>query len=650
MKAIQVRTVLLRLMAGVALLFMVGCSGTSISDGSASPGSIDDRAAEAARAEIAAREKAARDAAAKQRQEPQVDDARRRAEIAAREAAHRAQEEKAAQEIPAPIEVRRYPTIEAPSQVAVDASISVMISLTEMLITPEVDVIQGQTDQQGRLKLQLPEQDDKPWEIDVVLSASGFDFSSPNKSKILLPKNGDSSPALFELIARDSEKLDVNRRLYATFWFKGQYLARVQKPISVVRKKPTANRCSPNTTEQSNVEEILGGAEGFHLNEHRSTADLTIYMRRDWDSCSNTDYLITLTSPHIETRHQRIVLAENINEWLIPKFKQFSISGRSAPVADDKIDEDDEEEEFEYVTRDYMVGFGQLLYQQFAPPSFIEAYEELSEKLGDNFTSIQIYTDEPSIPWELMVPKGTDQFLSLTHAMGRWIIPKNPSDFTIPEQSLIANKVYLVTPSYEGNMKLYATASESRFIGELFGQSSENIDAKYSPVKELLLSSNASIIHYSGHGYAQRNDAKNVTDYGLILEDQRLRALNWRGMLYRSQNPSLVFFNACEVGLSETTAGFVDGWSQALTDTGSRGFISALWELGDRGAAQFSKRFYTDLSKQFSEHSEASIADAIRRAKQSFNRSENPTVLAYVFYGDVALKVSMAAKAQAGLQ
>ena len=546
------------------------------------------------------------------------------------------------------VEVLRYPTMEAPDQVKAGESLAVMVSLTESLITQSVEIISGKTDGEGRLSLDLPEQADKPWEIDVVLSASGFEFSSPNKGKIFLPKNGDSSPAMFELTALQSDSLAQDRRLYATFWYEGRYLARVQKPISVVNQSLSKqNNCYQSADRASEMASVIGAAEAARLASNTS-ADLTIYMRRDWDSCNAADYHITIVSPYLEPSHERVTLAENIEEWLIPKFKQFSISGRSLPgtESDSELDEDDLEDDWEdepeFVTRDYMVGFGQQLYRQFAPQNFKRAFTQLQAKLGEEFDTIQIYTDEPAIPWELMVPERSDQMLNLSHAVGRWIIPKHRSDFTVPQQTLQASRVFLATPEYEGNLKLYSTAAESKYINELFDQKSERIAARYSPVKALLTSATASIIHYSGHGYAQRDEAQNVVDYGLILEDERLKALNWRGILANQTNPSLIFFNACEVGLAEKSAGFVDGWSQALTDTGSRGFISALWELGDRGAAQFSKRFYDDIAQQLESGSQASVADAIKNAKQSFNRTENPTDLAYVFYGDVGLKVSLA--------
>lgn len=85
------------------------------------------------------------------------------------------------------VEVRRYPTMESPAKITVDQAFTTMVSLTEVQLTETVEILQGQSDELGRLKLNLPAQT-QPWEIDVVLSASGFDFVSPNKGKYFYPR------------------------------------------------------------------------------------------------------------------------------------------------------------------------------------------------------------------------------------------------------------------------------------------------------------------------------------------------------------------------------------------------------------------------------------------------------------------------------
>jgi hypothetical protein len=83
-------------------------------------------------------------------------------------------------------------------------------------------------------------------------------------------------------------------------------------------------------SKQSN--RMLKTTETVLLDEKRNTADLTLYLRRDLDSCSATDYFMPLSSPHIETRHEHISLLEDINKWLFPRYEQFSRAGRGLKI------------------------------------------------------------------------------------------------------------------------------------------------------------------------------------------------------------------------------------------------------------------------------------------------------------------------------
>jgi hypothetical protein len=70
-------------------------------------------------------------------------------------------------------------------------------------------------------------------------------------------------------------------------------------------------------------------------------------------------------------------------------------------------------------------GFGEALYQRFAPARFKEAFWALRDRLGESFDSIQIYTVDPVLPWELMRPhRDSEQagFLGAAVRLGRWHI------------------------------------------------------------------------------------------------------------------------------------------------------------------------------------------------------------------------------------
>jgi hypothetical protein len=122
-------------------------------------------------------------------------------------------------------EITRYPTIETQGQVTVGEEFSVLVSLTEEEITPEVEITQGTMTQSGQLDLSLPDQG--PWKIEVALFAEGFTFRDNNDTaKIELPHEGDSTPAIFHLTPQPIERPTQIRKLYATFWHQGKFLAR----------------------------------------------------------------------------------------------------------------------------------------------------------------------------------------------------------------------------------------------------------------------------------------------------------------------------------------------------------------------------------------------------------------------------------------
>jgi len=60
-----------------------------------------------------------------------------------------------------------------------------------------------------------------------------------------------------------------------------------------------------------------------------------------------------------------------------------------------------------------MRGFGRELYLRFAPAGFKEAFWKLFDKLGSRFKTIQIFSDNPILPWELMLPIRTTERMSV---------------------------------------------------------------------------------------------------------------------------------------------------------------------------------------------------------------------------------------------
>jgi hypothetical protein len=110
----------------------------------------------------------------------------------------------------------------------------------------------------------------------------------------------------------------------------------------------------------------------------------------------------------------------------------------------------------------------------------------------------------------------------------------------------------------------------------------------------------------------------------------------WRELVTQPSlgNP-FYFFNACQVGRSQSTGGFVQGWGPVLIGSGAGGFIGGQWKLVDFTASQFSVDFYRRLSLASGEHF---LTDILREVRRNFYETGDPTFLAYAFFGNANLR------------
>src|SRR5262249_59371866 len=148
---------------------------------------------------------------------------------AVEEAKRKAAGQKAAQGASQQTEtVDRYPTIEAAERVAAGAKTTVLVSLTVDQVTPDVAIGATAADVRrtpsGALRLAVP-RDRARIPLTVILNAPGFDLDAktPQQATIELDRNGDSTVARFDIIARRGEP--GSRALRVTFWRDGEFLA-----------------------------------------------------------------------------------------------------------------------------------------------------------------------------------------------------------------------------------------------------------------------------------------------------------------------------------------------------------------------------------------------------------------------------------------
>ncbi|MSQ84315.1 MAG: AgmX/PglI C-terminal domain-containing protein [Myxococcales bacterium] len=546
---------------------------------------------------------------------------------------------------PAPIE--RFPTLEAPDKAQVNQAFGLQVSLTEAKIVQDVKVQQGQATAEGKLQLQL-DTTAGPWTIDVALAAPGFEVVGSNLAKLELARQGDSTPALFQLRPRPA-LAGRQPEVFVTFWLKGRFLAKVSKPIAVdgptvasgaqpAAPVPASAQAAPVVASAGGKPVAVQGVAAT-LSASDPVADLTVWLLQGTDPSRPDELQILVQSPHLQPSAALERAPTDLGVRLDAQYTRFArrlVRGADAiGVQVEKPEQTSEE------TRLLLRGFGKELYANATPLLFKQAFATLQQQLGDKFGAIQIYTNSPRLPWELLIaPKpggGDTDFLGVQYRIARWHISSATQVLSRPPPQLEVSGVYVVAPSYTAVKALPAQDRELKGIALASRERFRKIAGDFAAVKALVAGEQSTaigVVHFAGHGLASTQSSAAQPEFSIRLADRELPLLAWKGLpgAWGGAHP-LVFFNACEVGRAERTAGFVDGWGPAVLEKGASGYIGGLWPLGDSAAADAASVFYAAALATEG----ASVAEALRQVRAKFEQTGDPTYMAYVYYGDANL-------------
>jgi hypothetical protein len=290
----------------------------------------------------------------------------------------------------------------------------------------------------------------------------------------------------------------------------------------------------------------------------------------------------------------------------------------------------------------FFQGLGDRLFRM-TPSCFQQVYWLLFDKYGS--FPIQILSDDPYVPWELMRPTRPEsdkrspdpEILARRHPLGRWFLNKTGA---MPPR-LTPGKVATIAPDYskcppEKNLKpLRSAQQESQKICAKLGPNAVPITGRKPNVLELFEDSkkeDIGLVHYAGHGASSIEDADSAQ---LFLEDTDLRPLDisrQETQLGKNRH-SLVFFNACGAGAPGLNLGVVGGFAEALIEDRFGGFIAPLWSVYDVDASAVILEFL-DRVLLPDEPQRQTFAVALQKIRYEFGE-ESPTFLSYTYYGDV---------------
>ena len=274
--------------------------------------------------------------------------------------------------------------------------------------------------------------------------------------------------------------------------------------------------------------------------------------------------------------------------------------------------------------------------------------KELQQVLWDNrdkLHAIQVFSDEPFIPWELAYlvepgkPISPDSYFLAEKGMVRGYSDPDGVTILAPEKLRFRKGMArFVIPSYpEGSRcELPGAQKEKKMLEQSLDATPIKPD-KVSVLDALQEPGAFDILHFACHGVA---DSGSIWADGLLMEGrmdgssykpEKLSSEDVDGYanLHDETSPGpVVMLNACQVGRSGYSLTKVGGFASTFMHKGAGAFIGTHWSVGDHPALVFSRTLYEKLLAG------DNMMTAITAAREAAKNDEEVTWLAYVVYAD----------------
>ena len=262
---------------------------------------------------------------------------------------------------------------------------------------------------------------------------------------------------------------------------------------------------------------------------------------------------------------------------------------------------------------------GSMLRQQLVPEPLAALLAALGSDRKRRAMTLQIQSDEPWLPWELIRLPGCGQagggsFLCEAFAVARWL-PETP-----PHHNLPLSRLAVVVPE---DSNLAAVAEEVAYLESLRREEREvvRIPANKTSVRQAFALGIYDAWHFSGHGLSRADPNRSE----LLLEDSnRLTPRNLTGRAQQlGRAHPLVFLNACHTGVSGLSLTGVGGWAKQFLAAGAAAVLGTYWAIEDDKAPRFAKALYDALLGG------TPLAEAVRQARFIIRTPDDPSWLAY---------------------
>lgn len=499
-----------------------------------------------------------------------------------------------------PSVLSRYPNLDCPDKVLLSQRFSLTVEL----------LIEKPEDQPEIQALMIEDtQVDKLPEVEIVLSASGFDIEGSNTQTIEVERDDDSS-VRFVLVP---SKLGQHK-IKVLFYQNGKPIGKAVRNILVSEQIVVVEVPQPNEPFELELKTLLT----------IPPQDLELLIDLDKE---NKTLSFSLHSVKEEIDYHRkecgkVILQGSPLDKMQVVYKEMTQLAQKMPTTSD---------EKEWAER-RLESLGNELWDELIPQELKNEYWKFKSRVK----SVLITSEEPWIPWEMLKPyrfnddgkKENDLFWCQKFAVSRWLSgPGTADDLNIKT----------VRPIAPTQSNLPSVMDEIDFMERISGlRSSVTPLASFSTrtqVLDSLENEDLSILHFACHGMfdstSPNNSAISLSGGALCPSDINVRFIGKRPR-------PLIFINACHGGRTEFSFTGLGGWAECFVNARAGAFIGAMWEVSDTLALQFAKTFYTAFLRD-----NQPIAEAFRQAREDIRLKApyNSTWLAYTLYADPEGKV-----------
>jgi hypothetical protein len=462
--------------------------------------------------------------------------------------------------------------------------------------------------------LDLPD-DLRVVDVDVMLIASEhFAIQGASLQTLSMDRDEDRSAELtFDLAVVDAPPLDVPASLTA-------YLTYSHRPCGLVRRTVAIQGAAVAVAAPAAPapEPPQGSGPDLAVDARAEPADLTVQVVEGEEKDGRHYFVLlrtTLDDEFVMAEPEPWVFREGTDEFVTGLMAEFTQRGATP-----------------FARQASLNGAGVQLWNT-APECFQTLFWRLLDA-GKALRTIFVVSAEPSIPWELMVPRREKdgdveqrQPLGVEFAVGRWVDPNQRS----PKQQDPIETSYVVAPKYR--VKVLATsAEEADWVCEHFGGVAVT-PAIQETLESVLADNPVGLVHFVAHGRSEpgRPQTLDLENDATLSSNQIVGGMPKLERAFRAKAP-LVFINACEVGRQTPSLVGAGGFAQAFLSAGARGVVAPLWSVKDSLAHEVAIQFY-EAALQEPRRPFSDILTDIRRKSYEQGGGED-SYAAYCWYGD----------------